>query len=200
MASYGPVYPGHSYVPATIVPYTNWFVLVFALVVSALIGIAIVKYLDGKHTTVKWNKHLVKSVITLSMSLEIIAALYLLIADHNLIKYAQLHWLALLVFTAVNVILLEMYLLSIKRDAYDLIAGWSIMGVVAMLLDAFLALPLSQFAGKIGSSIGVTYLFGFGVAGTGSTFGMSLAFVVLLASAFIAFARSLFYIFYKKRK
>ena len=197
MAAYG---PGYTSLPTNMVSYTNWFVLVFTLIISVLIGIAIVKYLDRKRTAVRLNKHLVKSIITLFMFIEIISALYLLITDHNLITYAQLHWLALLAFTAVNVILLEMYLLSVKRDAYDLIAIWSILGVVAMLLDAFLALPLSQFAGKVGSSVGITYLFGFGATGTGSTFGMSLAFVVLLASAFIVFSRSLFYIFYKNRK
>ncbi len=178
----------------------DWYFLLFTLFIAIFLGLALAKFLDKKNKLIHFNKELVATIITVSMFLEIIAALYLLVFDGNLIYYAWLHWLGLLVFTAVNIMLLELYLLSYTRVVYYSLSIWSLVGIAAMVFDVILNLPLSEFAGNIGGLGGANYLFGFGAAGTGSTFGVSFAFVLLLLFSVVTFAASILKMLKKQKQ
>ena len=62
--------------------------------------------------------------------------------------------------------------------------------MLAMFLDAILGLPLTQVSGSM--SYGFNYLFGFGAANTGSLYGTSFAFSLLLISVEITSVLSIF--------
>ena len=61
------------------------------------------------------------------------------------------------------------------------IGFFSALETVAMVADALLGLPVSEY--KTASINAIAYLFGFGAPGTGSSFGVSLAFTILLISS-----------------
>ena len=175
----------------------SWpFVLIMAII-AVIIGFGVAKYLSrSKKFSVR--KGASKSVLTFSLLISILAALYLLMFDTQIQAYGAIHWAGLLAFTMVNIILLVLYLFYEKQNNYFL-AIWSILGVIVILLDAFLALPLSQYSTGIGTSTGLTYLFGFGAAGTSSTFAISLAVTLLLVSLFVSFLYSIHNVYNRKK-
>lgn len=171
---------------------SNFLLLLFVLALGALIGFALLKYIDEKNRikNAKFNNKNVPTLLTVSLGIEILAALYLLIFDENLFN-SWLHWFGLLVFTSINIALLVDYLSSTVKSTIHAIKIWSLIGVIAMVLDFTLNLPFSQFAGPIGGLGGVNYLFGFGAAGTGGTFGVSFVFSLFLIFTVVSFSSSL---------
>ncbi|MCL4399308.1 hypothetical protein M1293_02260 [Candidatus Parvarchaeota archaeon] len=171
--------------------------LIAAIVIGIIAGIVVAWYLN-KNKKFGLVKGRFYSVLFWSLLVEIAASIYLLATDANLQKYSQVHWYALLVFAFVDIVLIELYLMHAgkTKPMYMAIAGWSLIGFLAVLLDAVLALPLSQFAGKIGSPEGFQYLFGFG--SYGSTVGMSTAVTLILVFSLVSLVMSLYTL--KKKK
>ncbi len=177
----------------------QWYMFAFAILLGVLAGFALSKYLDRDHKVIRLDGAQIPTLLTVSLFIELVAAIYLLVFDSNLVTYAQLHWLGLLVFAAVTIALLEMHLTSKRRLAAFGLMAWGLLGVVVMLLDAGLNLPLSGFAGAIGGTAGWQYLFGFGVV-VGSTFGVSFAFALLLVFSGVVFVDGLLKSLKKQKK
>ncbi len=177
----------------------QWYAFAFAVLLGVLGGFALSMFIDKNNKIIRLDKGQIPTLLTVSLVIELVAAVYLLVFDSNLILYAQLHWLGLLVFTAVTIALLEMHLTSRRRLAAFGLMAWGLLGVVVMLLDAGLNLPLSSFAGAIGGAGGWQYLFGFGVA-AGSTFGVSFAFTLLLVFSGVVFVDGLLKSLKKQKK
>lgn len=165
----------------------DWYLLLFALLLAVLIGLAAAKYLDTKNKLIKLRKELISTLPTVSLGVEIMAALYLLIFDANLLLYAWLHWFGLLLFTVLNLALLELYLTTERREISYGLAVLGAIGVSIMLLNIAFDFPFSNFQYG-GASAALQYFFGFGVSGTGSTFGVSFSFSLLLVFSAVTMA------------
>ncbi|MCL4400957.1 MAG: hypothetical protein M1348_02980 [Candidatus Parvarchaeota archaeon] len=175
------------------------YLFLFSITISIMIGLVIVKYLDRKNKLIKLNRQLIPTIITVSIGIEIVMAMYLLLFDGNLFQYAVLHWFALLLLTLLNIIVLEAYLMSNDHEIFYFVAAVGFMGLFGMLLNAALNLQFSQFAGAIGGTQGLQYLFGFGVV-NGSTFGVSFSFTILLIFSAVTFSAGLINSMKKNRK
>ena len=172
------------------------YALLFA-VIAVVVGFVLVKYF-AKNKKLSVRKGASRSVLTYSLLITILSALYLLMFDKQIQSYGAIHWAGLLFFTTINIILLIMYLFYEKQNNY-IISIWSILGIIVIVLDAALALPLSQYSFGVGSSGGLKYLFGFGAAGTSSTFAISLAVTLLLISLIVSFLYSIHNVYNRKK-
>ncbi|MGC8537441.1 MAG: hypothetical protein ACP5MZ_00450 [Candidatus Micrarchaeia archaeon] len=126
----------------------------------------------------------------LSVAIEFIAGLYLLLFDKLLFGLGLLHWFGLLLFLLLNIILLfgsMGKLRGTERTYMKAMSSINILGFVLFILDAALGLPFTKFNPGISlnSSLGWSYLFGFGTNAV-SSFGTSLGFTVLLLTALIS--------------
>lgn len=125
----------------------------------------------------------------ISVAIELIAGLYLLIFDKLLFGLGLLHWFGLLVFLLLNIILLlgvAGYLRGKKRTYKMVMSSVNFLAFALFILDAALGLPFTKFNPGISlnSSLGWTYLFGFGTNAV-SSFSTSLAFTILLVMSLI---------------
>ena len=117
----------------------------------------------------------------LILLLQVCAGTSLLLFDRALLEFGLIHWSALLVYVIVITILTALFVLRIRTQDILTIGFISAMGAFAMIADALLGLPLSGYSTN--PLYGMEYLFGFGTYGTGSTFEVSLSFLILLFSA-----------------
>jgi hypothetical protein len=135
-----------------------------------------------------------------SVILSLVAAIYLLAYDSLLRISGMLHYDILIVFFILTIILT--YLIygnkKMHRNALLILGSLSALFVFAMFLDAILGLPLTQISGSL--SYGFNYLFGFGAAGTYSSYGISFAFSLLLLSVTATSMLSLFSYFFESKK
>ena len=172
--------------------YFDYIVVVFIIIVIALL--ASIYALKKKFEKTSRVTMLVSIVISLA------SALYLLIYDSLLRTAGMLHYDILIVFFIGTLILSYLaYMNKKSRRTAELILGsLSLLFVIAMFLDALLGLPLTSVSSSMSYSI--NYLFGFGSAGTGSTFGISLVFSLLLLSVTVTGILALYSYLYKKGK
>ena len=127
-------------------------------------------------------------LLAAAVSFQIAGGLYIIFLDRFILEIAVLHWIGIVAYSAVNIVLMIVYLKTRSAKAVELIGYWSAMGVAFMILDSILGLPFTSATPTISlsamaSGYGFRYLFGFGILGGGSTFWVSLAFTVLVASA-----------------
>ncbi|MHB1830419.1 MAG: hypothetical protein ACYCO0_03415 [Candidatus Micrarchaeaceae archaeon] len=130
----------------------------------------------------------VNRLLAAAVSFQVAAGLYIIFLDRPILEIAALHWVGIVAYSAVNVMLAIVYMRTGSPKAVELIGYWSAMGVAFMLLDAVLGIPFTAATptislSAIASGYGFRYLFGFGALSGGSTFWVSLAFTVLVASA-----------------
>jgi hypothetical protein len=114
--------------------------------------------------------------------LVILAGLYLLIFDPNLMTYGTLHYDLLVVYIATNVFFAYLVFDNRRIEALRFITFIvPSLFLVGLLIDLFGNLPFSYF---YSSTVNASwpYLFGFGFAAY-SSFGVSLAFTILLISS-----------------
>ncbi|MGC8558588.1 MAG: hypothetical protein ACP5NC_06320 [Nitrososphaeria archaeon] len=104
----------------------------------------------------------------------------LVIWDAALQITAFVHWLVLLVYLALIIIFSAFRHIDKSRIVLLPMAAVSAIMVVLMLADIFLNLPVSSYYNSL-PGFGVSYLLGFGQAGTASIFWVSLTFVLVLA-------------------
>ena len=174
---------------------TNYFDYVgsiFLVLAVVLLGLG----LSMKRKFVKAANYTMLGSIVLSLS----AAIYLLAYDSLLRISGMLHYDILIVFFILTIILT--YLIygnkKMHRNALLILGSLSALFVFAMFLDAILGLPLTQISGSL--SYGFNYLFGFGAAGTYSSYGISFAFSLLLLSVTATSMLSLFSYFFESKK
>lgn len=116
----------------------------------------------------------------------LIASIFLLVYDKNLVKYGMYHWDALIVYVIIVAIFLGVGAKS-PRAGFAVLTAVSVIFIILILLDAALNLPISQFYQSNNGMFGWRYLFGFGYAGDSSTFARSLAIVIdLIFSGILA--------------
>ncbi len=122
-----------------------------------------------------------KLIITLPFV--IAAGVYLIFFDEILRTFGLIHWLALVGYVSIDIFLLLFLVFRYKRATIERLTGFvSAMALLALILDTLLGLPVSRYQTK--SLYAISYLFGFGASGTGSSFGVSFAFLLLfLATA-----------------
>ncbi len=124
----------------------------------------------------------------------ILSSLYLLVFDRVLQTLAPLHWAILLAYIVIAAVLFAITRANGARLAYLGLGAISALMVLAMIADAALGLPFSKAHVANSAGLGWSYLFGFGAAGTGSTFAVSFAFTLMLVSlailAALSYARS----------
>ncbi len=133
-----------------------------------------------------------KDALIAAVLLQVAAGLYIIFLDRFIISIAPLHWLGILAYSSVNIVLAIVYIRTGSLLARRFIAYWSAMGMAFMLLDAALGLPFTSATptislAAVAGGYGFRYLFGFGVLGGNSSFGVSLAFTLLVASAAASF-------------
>jgi hypothetical protein len=164
--------------PSTSTPKsTNYFVYVggaFIVLVALLLSLEFLM----KKKFVKVAKY----TMLVSIILSLIAAAYLLTYDTLLRVSGMLHYDILVAFFILTVILAYLVYRNKKMQkvAALVLGSISALFVLAMFLDALFGLPLTAVSGSL--SYGFNYLFGFGAAGTGSLYGTSFAFSLLLLS------------------
>jgi hypothetical protein len=167
--------------PSTSAPKpTNYFVYVggaFIVLVALFLSLAFLM----KKKFVKAAKY----IMFVSIILSLVAAAYLLTYDTLLRVSGMLHYDILIVFFILTAILTYFVYKNKKMQkiAALVLGSLSALFVLAMFLDALLGLPLTAVSGSL--SYGFNYLFGFGAAGTGSLYGTSFAFSLLLLSVTI---------------
>ena len=173
---------------------TNYFDYVgsiFLVVIIVLLGLG----LSMKRKFIKTAKYPMLGSIILSL----VAAFYLLVYDNLLRISGMLHYDILIVFFILTIILAYLVYGNRKthRTALLTLGSLSALFVLAMFLDAILGLPLTQISGSL--SYGFNYLFGFGAAGTYSSYGISFAFSLLLLSVTATSILSLFLYFFENK-
>lgn len=130
----------------------------------------------------------------ISYAISIVSAIYLAAYDHTLYNSAYLHWIILVVFVILSLIVFILslfYRSNVRFLMRTVLSVGSFVMSVGMILDAALGLPLTSVQ-NIGSTAGFTYLFGFG-AQSGSTLAVSVAFTLFLifnGLVFSSFLRS----------
>ena len=116
-----------------------------------------------------------------SFGIALVSAIYLASTDSLLRSSGYTHWIILLVFIVLDILVLIGFLASKGPSGKTfriLLALGSFIMSLGMIADAALGLPLSSVQ-DIGSTSGFTYLFGFGSI-SGSSLGVSLAFSLFL--------------------
>ena len=126
----------------------------------------------------------------------ILSSLYLLAFDSVLRAMALLHWVILLLFIILALVLYALARIRKIGKAYLGLSIISTLMVLAMLGDAALGLPLSKAHVPGVPNLGWNYLFGFGAPGTGSAFNVSFAFTLMFSSLIVLAALS--YVAYKR--
>ncbi|MGC8533529.1 MAG: hypothetical protein ACP5MV_02800 [Candidatus Parvarchaeum sp.] len=172
--------------------YFDYVGSIFLVLIIVLLGLG----LSMKKKFAKAAKYTMLVSIVLSLA----AAVYLLAYDSLLRISGMLHYDILIVFFILTIILA--YLIygnkKMHRNALLVLGSLSALFVLAMFLDAILGLPLTQISGSL--SYGFNYLFGFGAAGTYSSYSISLAFSILLLSVTATSILSLFSYLFENRK
>ncbi|MGC8516312.1 MAG: hypothetical protein ACP5MT_00215 [Candidatus Acidifodinimicrobium sp.] len=180
--------------PTTYAP-TNYFDYIIAIFTVIVIALLASIYLLKK----RFEKF-ARVTMLISIIISLASALYLLVYDSLLRTAGMLHYDILITFFIGTLILSYLVYMNKKsKRTVELVLGsLSLLFVLAMFLDVFLGLPLTSVHGPMSYSI--NYLFGFGSAGTGSTFGISLAFSLLLLSVTASGILALYSYLYKKGK
>ncbi len=138
-------------------------------------------------------------ILSISLIIELVAAFYLLFFDKLLYSSGILHWVGLLLYIAITIVLalgVFGFLRGNIKTYSKLLGSINILAVVLFILDAALGLPFTKFDPgiNISSGIGWSYLFGFGAPGTSSLFSTSFAFTIMLVfsaiTAILLFFRS----------
>ncbi len=123
--------------------------------------------------------------LVISLLFQIAAGIYLAFYDHTLYTFGILHYYALIAYLVIDAAFFFLILLAFSQKLVHLVGFVSALGAIAMIADAFLGLPASKYSTM--PIYSMEYLFGFGFPGTGSAFGTSLAFsILLIASAVTA--------------
>jgi hypothetical protein len=130
-------------------------------------------------------------ILFAALLIELVAAFYLLFFDKLLYSSGILHWIGLLLYIAITIVLaLGVFgFLAGSINTYSkLLGSINILAVILFILDAALGLPFTKFDPgiNISSGIGWSYLFGFGAPGTSSLFSTSFAFTAMLVFSAIA--------------
>ena len=172
--------------------YFDYIGSIFLAVIVVLLGLG----LSMKRKFLKAANYTMLVSIILSLA----AAVYLLAYDSLLRISGMLHYDILIVFFILTIILAYLVYGNKKmhRNALLVLGSLSALFVLAMFLDAILGLPLTQVSGSL--SYGFNYLFGFGAANTGSSYGTSFAFSLLLLSVTATSVLSLFSYFIGSKK
>lgn len=173
--------------------YFDYIGSIFLVVIIVLLGLG----LSMKRKFVKAANYTMFGSIILSLA----AAVYLLAYDSILRISGMLHYDILIVFFVLTIILAYLVYSNkkMRRNALLILGGLSALFVLAMFLDAILGLPLTQASGSMSYSF--NYLFGFGAANTGSLYGTSFAFSLLLISVEITGVLGIFlYLMDNKKK
>ncbi|KAA8922475.1 MAG: hypothetical protein F6Q11_04295 [Thermoplasma sp.] len=117
----------------------------------------------------------------LSFVITAATSIYLIVFDHILFTAAYDHWLGLVVYLILSIVMFVISLLGSSglrtSSLYALAAGNVLLGIL-MISDAIAGLPVSSLAG-VTKNVGWNYLFGFGTTSI-STVSISLAFTILL--------------------
>ena len=124
-------------------------------------------------------------ILAISLIIELVAAFYLLFFDKLLYSSGILHWIGLLLYIAITIVLVLGvfgFLRGSTKTYSKLLGSINMLAVILFILDAALGLPFTKFDPgiNISSGIGWSYLFGFGAPGTPSLFSTSFAFTVML--------------------
>ncbi len=172
--------------------YFDYIGSIFLVLVVVLLGLGF----SMKRKFVKAANYTMLGSIVLSLA----AAVYLLAYDSLLRISGMLHYDILIVFFILTIILAYLVYGNKKmhKNALLVLGSLSALFVLAMFLDALLGLPLTQISGSL--SYGFNYLFGFGAAGTYSSYGTSFAFSLLLLSVTATSILSLFLYFVESKK
>jgi hypothetical protein len=130
-------------------------------------------------------------ILSISLLIELVAAFYLLFFDKLLYSSGILHWIGLLLYIAITIVLalgVFGFLAESTKTYSKLLGSINILAVILFILDAALGLPFTKFDPgiNISSGIGWSYLFGFGARGTPSLFSTSFAFTAMLVFSAIA--------------
>ncbi|MCY0851279.1 MAG: hypothetical protein OWQ34_00870 [Thermoplasma acidophilum] len=134
---------------------------------------------------------------SVSFAVTAAVAVYLIAYDRVLFTSAYDHWIGLVVYLILSVVMFAISLAGSpgikKTSLYALAAGNVLLGIL-MISDTIAGLPVSSLAG-VTKNVGWNYLFGFGTTSI-STVSISLAFTILLvftgiyAGSSLASARS----------
>jgi hypothetical protein len=116
--------------------------------------------------------------LVMALVIQLAGGIYLAFYDHILYTFGILHYYALIGYLIIDAVLLVMLVVSYGPKLRHMVGFISALGAFAMILDALLGLPASKYSTT--PIYGMRYLFGFGLPGTGSVFGTSLAFTILL--------------------
>ncbi|MCL5007511.1 MAG: hypothetical protein M1164_02420 [Candidatus Marsarchaeota archaeon] len=140
-------------------------------------------------------------ILAISLIIELVAAFYLLFFDKLLYSSGILHWIGLLLYIVITIVLalgIFGFLRGSIKTYSKLLGSINILAVILFILDAALGLPFTKFDPgiNISSGIGWSYLFGFGASGTSSLFSTSFAFTVMLVFSAI----TAILLFFKARK
>ncbi len=173
----------------------NYFDYVGGLFLAILVILLALAF-SMKRKFIKYGRMVMLGSIVISLA----AAVYLLIYDTLLRTSGMLHYDILIVFFILTIILAYLIYQNKKmaRNAALILGSLSALFVLAMFLDALLGLPLTSISGS--TSYGVNYLFGFGTAGTYSSYGISFAFSILLISVMATAVLSIFSYFFTVKK
>ncbi len=159
----------------------EWLLFAFVIAIAVLIGVAIMTYLTGRREKIRADLRLIPTLLFVSLGIELLAGIYLLLFESTILNLAPIYWGMILVYTAGNIIFLELFLLHNKRGTLLATMVWGFLGVLGILLSAGLNFPFSQLYGYGG----INYVFGFGSNGAG-TFGVSFALVLMLVFSVMA--------------
>ncbi|MCL4343648.1 MAG: hypothetical protein JRN26_00170 [Nitrososphaerota archaeon] len=147
-------------------------ILVLSLLISAIISLRLRR--PGKSLGVPDYANIFSNIVV------VLSGGALIIWDVALQITAFVHWLVLLVYLSLIIILSALRHIDKMRFVLLPIAAISAIMVILMLADIFLNLPVSSYYNSL-PGFGVSYLLGFGQPGTASIFWVSLTFVLVLA-------------------
>ncbi len=161
------------------------YIGILIILISIIIGFVLAK-IDALNS---YNKKIIKYLFIF----EIISGIFLLTDDNILYSTAIFHWAVLLMYVLVFIII--DYLLFTKKELTKVyILSFLASGLLFLFLlgDLFLNLPYTSFQSN--TNISWPYFFGFGTTAI-STFGISLAFTIILILNNFVMTGTLYYLF-----
>jgi len=153
-------------------------IIIIAVLIISVLGLL---YRNSKSAT-QIRRSALNIINITSMGMATISGAGLLVDVPALQTAGFLHWLVLLIYISILIFLGCMYYIRAITKSLPLIASFSFIMVILMLIDIFGNLPVSGYYNAL-PNFGLKYLLGFGAAGTASSLWVSLAFVLLLATS-----------------
>ncbi len=161
-------------------------ILIFSFIISAAISMRFKNRIN--HINARDYINTVFNIIVIA------SGSALIIWDVALQLTAFIHWLVLLIYISLIIILSSLHYIGKMRFPLLLISVFSAIMVFLMLVDILFNLPISSYYNSL-PGIGVSYLLGFGQPGTASLFWVSLTFVLtMVCSALQSILSAILYI------